>query len=129
MDYRSVEAPRRRRYVLCAREELAPGEMRRFRAGSRSVTLARLDDGSYRAVSSTCPHEAADLSKGRVERMWTASRTGEHVSSKRCVIVCPWHNFEFDLASGLSPCEPHRRDMRLRVYPVALEGEEVVVYV
>jgi nitrite reductase/ring-hydroxylating ferredoxin subunit len=43
------------------------------------------------------------------------------------VIVCPRHNFEFDLEIGLSPCEPER--LRIKTYRAGLEGDEVVVYV
>lgn len=117
-----------RRYVVCSREDLAPGETRTFRAGSRILAVVCLEEGSYRAVTGTCPHEAASLAKGKVEKMWTSETTGEHRSSERCVIVCPWHNFEFDLDTGLSPCEPRRKDMSLRTYRAALEGDEVVVY-
>jgi nitrite reductase/ring-hydroxylating ferredoxin subunit len=43
------------------------------------------------------------------------------------VVVCPWHNFEFDLESGLSLCEPRR--MRVTTYRVILESDEIVVYI
>jgi nitrite reductase/ring-hydroxylating ferredoxin subunit len=43
------------------------------------------------------------------------------------VIICPWHNFEFDLETGLSPYEPDR--LRIKTYRAELESDEVVVYV
>jgi nitrite reductase/ring-hydroxylating ferredoxin subunit len=48
-------------------------------------------------------------------------------SESEHVIVCPWHNFEFDLDTGLSPCAPGR--LRVKVYKARLEHDEVVVYV
>ncbi|MBV9454828.1 MAG: hypothetical protein JOZ19_12045 [Rubrobacter sp.] len=41
--------------------------------------------------------------KGKVETMWISHGVGDYQTSEsRCVIVCPWHNFEFDLDTGLS---------------------------
>ena len=48
-------------------------------------------------------------------------------SEERCVVVCPWHDFEFDLETGLSPCEPDR--LRIKTYRAKLEMGKVVVYV
>lgn len=115
------------RHVVCDREELKPGEMRPAKVGGRSIAVACLPDGSYRAISNTCPHEAATLSAGRVERMWISERAGEHRSGERHVVVCPWHNFEFDADTGRSLCEPAR--LRVKTYEADLEGDEVVVYV
>ena len=82
---------------------------------------------SDRAVTATCPHEMASLGAGKVEKMWTAQGVGKlRASEERCVIVCPWHNFEFDLDTGLSPCEPGR--LRIKTYRAESEGSEIVVY-
>lgn len=115
------------RHFVCLHGEIPAGGMRPVRANGRSVVVARLEDGSYRAVANTCPHEAARMSDGKVERMWRGDKVGEHRQNGRCVIICPWHNFEFDLDTGKSACEPER--MRLKTYRVVLEGDEVVIYV
>jgi nitrite reductase (NADH) small subunit len=116
------------RHVVCNKEELRPGDMRAITAGGRRITVACLEDNSYRAVADTCPHEMASLAKGKVEKMWLSDGIGHHrAAEKKYVIVCPWHNFEFDLDTGLSPCEPDR--LRLAPYKVSLESDEVVVYV
>lgn len=114
------------RHVICGREELGPGGMRRAKVGGRGIAVACLPDGSYRAVADTCPHEAASLSAGRVERMWVSERVGEHRPGGRHVVVCPWHNFEFDADTGRSLCEPAR--LRVKTYEAGLEADEVVVY-
>ena len=59
--------------------------------------------------------------------MWVSDEVGHYRRSERCVVVCPWHNFEFDVDTGLSLCEPGR--MRVKTYRVNLESDEVVVYV
>lgn len=67
------------------------------RAVSKSVCVARLAADRVVALARYCPHGGADLADGHVD--------GERV-------VCPWHNLEFDAATGESACaafEPLRR--------------------
>lgn len=115
------------RHVVCGKEDLRPGELRSVKAGGRRLAVTCLKDGEYRAVADTCPHEMTSLAAGKVEKMWVSEGVGDvRESRERCVIVCPWHNFEFDLDTGLSPCEPER--LRVKTYPARLDNGEVVVY-
>lgn len=77
-------------------------------------------------MADTCPHEGASLSRGKVEQMWVSDEVGRHcVSQERSVVVCPWHNFEFDTHTG----EAHApRRLRVKTYEVSVEGKDVVVY-
>lgn len=114
-------------HAVCKKNELSPGEMRAVRAGRRRLALIRLEDGSYRAISDTCPHEGASLSHGKVEKMWTSDEIGCYRSSEvHTVAICPWHNFEFDLDTGRAYA-PER--LRVKTYRVEEQGEDVVVYV
>lgn len=123
----SSEKTSARRHVVCKRGELAPGEMRTFRAGNRRLAIMCIEEGSYRAVSDTCPHEGASLSKGRIEKMWVANEVGSYKrSDERAVVVCPWHNFEFDVNTGRAYASQR---LRVKVYRAEVEGEDVVVYV
>ena len=89
------------RHVLCGLDDIPPGTVEEFRAGGRKVALTRLDDGSFRVVADTCPHQAAQLSLGSIERMWVSDTPGaHHQSESRNVLLCPWHGFEFDLETG-----------------------------
>jgi nitrite reductase/ring-hydroxylating ferredoxin subunit len=116
------------KHVLCPAEEVSPGEVRGFRAGGRRVAVARLDDGTFRVLADVCPHQAAKMSDGSIERMWVSDTPGERrQSEERNVILCPWHGFEFDLENGGDPCVPGRPDLRLKTYPVEVESGEVVV--
>ncbi|WP_119066677.1 Rieske (2Fe-2S) protein [Rubrobacter indicoceani] len=117
---------RNRWHFVCRLEEVPEGGMRPFKVGGRRIVVARVG-GKLRAVANTCPHEAARMSDGKVERMWHGDRVGEHYQRERCVIVCPWHNFEFDLDTGGSVSEPER--MRLKTYPVEVLNGEVLVLV
>ena len=117
----------RQRHVICEREDLPPGGLRSVRVGGRRIAVACLVDGSYKAVADTCPHEMASLANGRVEKMLVSNKVGHiRAAEEKCVIICPWHNFEFDADTGLSLCEPAR--LRVKTYRAGLEGGEVVVY-
>src|SRR5262249_18383965 len=59
-----------------------------------------------RACNNRCPHESYPLSEGTLAE-------GE----SGCVLTCNWHNWKFDLASGVNL----DRGENLRVYPVKLE--------
>jgi nitrite reductase/ring-hydroxylating ferredoxin subunit len=43
------------------------------------------------------------------------------------VLACPWHRYEYDLATGRSLVEPDR--LRVKVQEVKPEGDEIAVYV
>lgn len=115
--------------MLCALEEIPPGTVEGFRAGKRRIAVARLDDGSFRVVADTCPHQAARMSLGCMERMWVSDTPGTmEQSESRNVLLCPWHGFEFDLETGGDPCVPGRPDLKLKTYRAEVESGEVVVY-
>ncbi len=54
--------------------------------GKVKICLVRTQHGFY-AISDKCPHRGESLSKGAINYL------GE--------IVCPWHNYLFDLKSGM----------------------------
>ena len=117
----------KQRHVVCREGELAPGEIRPFTVGSRRLAVMRLDDGSYRAMSDVCPHQGASMGRGSVERMWTAGQPGEMCrDAERSVAICPRHNFEFDVDSGLSPNVSPR--LKIKTYEARAEEGEVIVY-
>lgn len=117
------------RHVVCGLAELRPGEFRVVSTGSRELLVVRTGEDSVAAVTNACPHQGARLSGGRVERIWTSGDGRAHEALERFAVVCPWHNFEFDLSTGCPPyaagerCRP-----RLRRQAVLVEGEDVVLY-
>lgn len=99
------------RVVLCAREELASGEAKRFDVGEHRVALVRIDDDFY-AIGDRCSHEDYSLSEGEV---WADERE----------IECPRHGSTFDLATGAACSLPATTPVP--VYEVDIEGDEVAV--
>jgi 3-phenylpropionate/trans-cinnamate dioxygenase ferredoxin subunit len=122
-----TETKSKARHVVCGEDELAPGEIKAFTAGRRRLAVMRLDDGSYRAMSDVCPHQGASMGLGAVERMWTSSEPGSLCrDAERHVAICPRHNFEFDVDTGLSPNVSPR--LRVKTYEVEPESGDIVVY-
>ena len=75
--------------ALCAPDDLASGEARRFDVSGRRIALVRIGD-EFHAVDDECSHEDYSLSEGEV---WASE----------CQIECPRHGSTFDLLTG-APC-------------------------
>lgn len=125
MDSTAAEKGSESRYVVCKAHELGAGQIKPYRVGGRRLAVMRLDDDSLRAMSDTCPHEGASLSQGKLERMWDADDTGGYRCNDAHVVVCPWHNFEFDTETGRAYA-PER--LRVKTYRVENEGDDIAVY-
>ena len=65
-------------------DELAPGAMRRVTFGDLDILLAHTSTGIV-AIHDRCPHMSAPLSLGELDG---------------CLIACPLHSGQFDLATG-----------------------------
>ena len=72
-------------YKVLPTAELKRRMLRKVRVAESFVLLARLEDGTLTAASVVCPHEAADLSKGRVYMG---------------AIDCSRHHYLYDLRTG-----------------------------
>jgi 3-phenylpropionate/trans-cinnamate dioxygenase ferredoxin component len=97
--------------VLCRRQDLAPGQVRRFDGESYRIALVRIADDYY-AVGDRCSHEDYSLSEGEV---WEDD----------CELECPQHGSTFDLRTGAACTLPATKPVP--VYDVVVEGDEVSV--
>ena len=79
----------------------------KVRVAGRDILLARLEDGTLAAASAVCPHEAADLSEGRVYMG---------------AIDCPRHHYLYDLRTGRNryPHDVYPADLALCLAPLPL---------
>lgn len=99
------------RVVLCRRDEIEPGQARRFDVGPHRIAIVRVDDDFY-AIGDRCSHEDYSLAEGEV---WVDERELE----------CPRHGSTFDLTTG-APCSlPATKPVP--VYEVEIDGDEVAV--
>ncbi len=96
---------------LCARDELKPGDARRIDVAGRRIALVRVEDRFY-AIGDECSHANYSLSEGEVY-------------PEDCEIECPQHGSTFSLETGEPLCLPATTPVP--VYPVAVEGDDVMV--
>ena len=94
---------------LTAEPELPPvDEAKEFPCGARTFCVANIN-GVYSAMDNVCPHRGGPLGQGMIE------------GSK---VVCPWHGWAWDTRSGQAVQDP---SMKVAVYPLKMEGEDMLI--
>lgn len=96
-------------------------------AERREIGIIRWDDRFF-AVRNICPHLGAPVCQGIVapllrehrERPWILE-----VDEERVMIVCPWHRWEFDAATGRALVGR----LRVKTYPVTVSDGRLLVKV
>ena len=73
-----------------------------------AVCLANVE-GRLAALDNWCPHRRGPLGQGWVEGS---------------AVVCPWHCWAFDAATGVAAPPEHAS---VAVFPVKIEGDDVLV--
>ena len=93
-------------------------------SAGRTIGVFRLD-GDFFALADRCPHRGAPLcSSGQVVNAVEGVGDAARVTREAALVRCPWHKWDFDIASGR--CTVDAR-MRVRRYPVRVEGDDLVV--
>ena len=88
--------------------------------------------GKFFALRNICPHKRGPLCTGEVAGRSRAnappSLTDGFVGYEREgeIIRCPWHAWQFDIATGECLVDPA---VRVKTYPVFVDGEDVIVAV
>jgi nitrite reductase/ring-hydroxylating ferredoxin subunit len=112
------------RIVVARLDEFGPGERRIVEAGRRSIGVFRVGDRFY-AINNYCPHQGGPLCLGRTKPWLSSPLPGEYsVDEQDALLACPWHGWEYDLATGqsfLGPGEPP-----VRTYAVSVERGDAV---
>jgi len=96
---------------VCARDDLSPGEARRFDVAGHRIALVRIGDDFY-AIGDRCSHADFSLSEGEVYE-------GE------LEIECWKHGSAFSLTTGEPQSLPAVK--AVPVYEVRVEGDDVFV--
>ena len=125
--------------VVCAADELAKGHMRPAKLGPFPIVVVRTPDGSLFALLDKCLHQGGPLSRGRLGATSAGSEDVDDYRFERSgeILRCPWHGWEFDLATGRSVFDPDRtrvksypvevEELHAETYPVEIERDQVVV--
>lgn len=107
------------RVVVAPLRSFPSGERRIVEVGGRSIGVFRVGESFY-GIRNRCPHQGGPLCLGHVLGDAVSVLPGDAtISSDPLRIACPWHGWEYDLATGQSfmgASEP-----RARSYAVGLE--------
>ena len=117
------------RHTVCRLEDLPVGKIVPANAGRARIVLSREETGEVRAFAGRCPHQGAHLEFGCITDLTEGERPNEISVDKSCsVLRCPWHGFEFSLATGQAVVADERgRFLKLRSYEVQIDGDDVIV--
>jgi nitrite reductase (NADH) small subunit len=93
---------------IASASECPPGTSIERVVGGRVVALANVA-GAWHAIDGLCPHQGGPLGTGQL-----------------CgtVLTCPWHGWQFDVATGAHGISP---TVRQEVHEVVERGGEVFV--
>ena len=89
-------------------DALKPGEVSEVIAGGTAICVANVE-GSYHAVSNTCPHADGPLGEGALQ------------GTK---VLCPYHGWAFDVTTGV--CETNASSS-IDVFEVQIKDDAVCV--
>ncbi len=95
-------------YKVAKTDDVPEGTGKVVEAEGREIALFNRG-GKFYALNNTCVHQGGPLGEGYLEGT---------------VVTCPWHGWQFDVTSGVSPVES---SIRTECYPVKVEGEDVLV--
>ena len=113
------------RHVVARVDEIAAGERKCVTVDGRGVIVFNVK-GEFFALSETCPHKGGSLAKGIITGLVESEGPGDYQHKRAGEIVrCPWHQWEFDIKTGRSYCDPRR--MRLMKYDVKVEPGATLV--
>lgn len=105
-------------------EDFEPDVFRVSVLGGVSVGVVLTAQGFF-AVRNRCPHQGGEICRGTVGGTMEPSAPGRYsFSDGTLVVACPWHRWEFELATGDS--YGRVTDRRLTTYPVEVDDEEQV---
>lgn len=94
--------------VIGPAEALQAGQMMHVELDGEQVLVCNID-GQLHAVEGTCPHRGAQLAQGSLHGP---------------VIVCPWHEWAYDVTTGQGISNPVSC---LRTYEVRVEDGKLIV--
>lgn len=119
----------RQRHVIGRRDEFPPGTRRLVPLGGAAGIGVYNIGGELFALRNVCPHEGAPLCRGPQRAHIRAERAGGRYrfvyERPGEIVVCPWHEWEFDVRTGRAL---HDSRQRVKTYPVAAEGDDLVLY-
>lgn len=132
-----------KRYVIAPLSEFPPGSRRIVDADGRSIGVLNVK-GKLFGLRNTCPHQSAPLCLGKIGGTTLSGRPFEYEFGREDEIIkCPWHGWEFEIATGRSVFNPHKvrvksyevtvgqpddDDVWLETFPVTIEDGVIILH-
>ncbi|WP_152364221.1 Rieske (2Fe-2S) protein [Microlunatus speluncae] len=102
------------KYVVGTVDEIPPGSRKIIEVARRSIGVFNVK-GTYYAIRNHCPHAGGPLCEGVTSGLVTSDKPGTYEYLKQGEILrCPWHGWEYEIATGQSWFDPERT--RVRAY-------------
>lgn len=99
------------RFVSVAkRADLEAGTSRVIEVNGKTIALFNVD-GTFYAIDNTCLHRGGPLGEGFLSG---------------CIVTCPWHGWEYDVATGKNLMNPV---LAVACYPVRIEADDIHIEV
>lgn len=95
---------------VATKSEIPPGTGKVVEAGGKTVAVFNCD-GTFYAIDNACKHRGGPLGEGAVSGT---------------TVTCPWHGWEYDVASGGCQTDP---SITVQAFGVKMEGDDVLVAV
>lgn len=99
---------------VCALSELPSGQAKYVQVNGKEVGIFNAN-GKLFAINNICIHAGGRLNEG-------------YIDCEKAQVVCPWHAWNFDLATGKCISHP-RQDIFADIYTVKIQNDEVFVEV
>ena len=114
-------------YAVLPADDLEAGERVVVEVEGREIAVFNLD-GEYYAYLNWCAHQGGPVCEGsltgRIEASFDRASLETHEEWHADeTLVCPWHDWEYDIHSGRC----RSADVRLPSYPVRVEDGEIWV--
>jgi 3-phenylpropionate/trans-cinnamate dioxygenase ferredoxin subunit len=112
------------RHVVAVAAEIPPGTRKIVTVRGREIGIFN-HGGEFFALLNRCPHQGAELCKGRLIGLATAKEPGRIEWSREGELLkCPWHGWEYDIRTGQSWCDPN--DTKVKAFEVTVEPGEAL---
>lgn len=93
---------------VASKKDIPDGEARVVRAKEKEIALFNLGGVVY-ALDNICAHRGGPLGEGTLDG---------------CIVTCPWHGWQFDVTTGLSPVVP---SAKVQCFKVVTQGDDILV--
>ena len=112
------------KYVVASVNEIPPGHRKVVEIARRSIGVFNVK-GNFYAIRNKCPHAGGPMCEGVTSGLVRSDQPGVYDYIMRGEIIrCPWHGWEFEIATGQSWFDPEKN--KVRAYPTSVEPGELL---